>query len=164
LSFEPIWHPAGVGRQEPCKIDSHPAYERMLARLPSGMRASFTMAQLAMLAEASRPPSLRHCVDYRVSLPFFGARYYLTIFFGKERRSRNRVAFEGQANISQASIAYVVVLWILITFCLVTALVLLYVVKSAMGFDFFDGPSFLHDYAYIRWSATEVANRPSAFL
>ncbi|MBU1210958.1 MAG: hypothetical protein KJ587_06765 [Alphaproteobacteria bacterium] len=164
MSFEPIWLPGGVGREEPCKIESHPAYERMLARLPSEGRASFTTAQLAMLAEASRPPSPRHWIDYRVSLPFFGARYYLTIFFGKERRLLSRILCEGQASVTKASIAYVMALWVLMTTGLVAALVFLYVVKSAIGIDFFDGPSFLHGYAYVRWSAIDVGNRLLAFL
>lgn len=159
MSFEPIWSPRGDVPREPCTIESHPAFERMLAKLPVEARGSFSPAQLAILAEASRPPPPRHWIDYRVSLPFFGARFYLTIFFGKERRQLGRIRSEGQESLTKASIFYVLVLWILISIGMIACLVSLYAVKSALGIDLFEGPSFLHEYLFIRWSGIDVVRR-----
>lgn len=41
-----------------------------------------------------KPWTNNHAVNVRLSLPFFGGRYYLTVVGGKERRSRQRLAFE----------------------------------------------------------------------
>ena len=37
-------------------------------------------------------------VNIRVTLPFLGGRYYFTLMSGKERRSKERLALERQAN------------------------------------------------------------------
>lgn len=41
-----------------------------------------------------KPWSNNHAVNLRLSVPFFGGRYYLTVVGGRERRSRQRLAFE----------------------------------------------------------------------
>lgn len=37
-------------------------------------------------------------VNIRVTIPFLGGRYYFTLLSGKERRSKERLALERQAN------------------------------------------------------------------
>jgi hypothetical protein len=65
-----------------------PALQRVLWRLPEGLRASFTPAQLAALDKAldANNPT-RHSINLRLTL--FG-RAYLVLLAGPERRDRAR--------------------------------------------------------------------------
>ncbi|MBU2582585.1 MAG: hypothetical protein KJ622_12785 [Alphaproteobacteria bacterium] len=144
MGFEPVWTLRAEGRRKLPKIDVHPAFERMLCRMPAAARSTFTLHQLALLAKITKPPPSLHWIDYRVSLPFFGNRYYLTVLFGKERRLLKRVKSEGQASLLKSSIVYVAVLWFLISVCLISSLGGLYLVKSVLGVDVFNGPSLVH--------------------
>lgn len=149
MGFQPVWASlTGSGRRLPT-IDVHPAFERMVSRMPAASRATFTPEQMAVLSQISKPPPTRHWIDYRVSLPFFGGRYYLTLLFGKERRLLSRIKSEGQASVTKTSIVYVAILWFLITIGLISGILFLYLVKSAFGLDLFSGPSVLHDFAHI---------------
>lgn len=79
----------------------HPAFERLLKRLPEEHRRALTDEQLRALALASTPPPSNHSIEYRVSVPFFGRRYYLTVFAGREQRSLARLVAEGQLPVMQ---------------------------------------------------------------
>lgn len=150
MGFEPVWMSSADAAKQPPKIETHAVFDRLLHEIPNDVLASFTTEQLAVLAKATKPPTTRHFIDYRVSVPFIGGRYYLTLFFGKERRGLSRIRSEGQASLTKASILYVAILWIVFSVGLLASLVLIYVIKSAMGIDLFYGPSFLHDFAFIR--------------
>jgi len=65
-----------------------PALQRVLRRLPEGLRASLTPAQLAALDKAldANNPT-RHTINLRLTL--FG-RAYLVLLAGPERRNRAR--------------------------------------------------------------------------
>ena len=152
MGFEPVWTSTGQQHQQPPNIERHPTFERMLCKMSTEARSSFSIDQLALLSKITKPPPPLHWIDYRVSLPFFGGRYYLTFLFGKERRVLSRIKSEGQASLTKTSIVYVAVLWLLISISLLASLVLLYVIKSAVGLDLFSGPSVFHDFAYIRFT------------
>lgn len=151
MGFEPVWTACSQQHKKPPDVDVHPTFERMLSRMSLAARSGFTVEQLALLSKVSRPPEPLHWIDYRVSLPFFGRRFYLTFLFGKERRGLSRIKSEGQASVTKTSLIYVAVLWLLISTVLFASLVLVYALKSAIGIDVFDGPSALHDFAFI-WS------------
>ena len=74
----------------------HPAFDRLIANMPVEARRSFSQEQLAALSLASTPKNSPHIIDYRVSIPFFSKRFYLTVLAGRERRSHIRLAAEGQ--------------------------------------------------------------------
>lgn len=146
MSFEPVWTSSSEDRSKLPKIEFHPAFERMLSKMPIAARSSFSMEQLAVLAKVTKPPKTPHLIDYRVSLPFLGGRYYLTVLFGRERRLLDRIKSEGQASVLKSSVVYVAILWFLVSVCLLSALLAMYVLKSAIGVDVFSGPSVVHDY------------------
>lgn len=62
----------------------------ILKRINPEVAATFTPAQRRVLRSllATRGAT-RHMLDMRHTLPVFGKRYYLAIFFGRERRFAN---------------------------------------------------------------------------
>lgn len=74
-----------------------PSSIALLSQIPPEVRATFTTAQIAALALATRTSAARHAIDYRVSVPLlFGHRFYVVVLAGHERRGLARLAAEGQ--------------------------------------------------------------------
>ncbi|HMN39033.1 MAG TPA: hypothetical protein PKD49_15155 [Hyphomicrobium sp.] len=119
-------------------------FERMLARLPPGVRDSLTHQQLDCISDALIPDPPRHAIDYRASIPFFGRRFYVTLLVGRERRSLERLAREAQLRASHTAIVYSILLLLLICGSFLGFVLLGYVLKSVLGVDLTDGPSMLH--------------------
>ena len=90
-----------------------------------------------------RPWSGDHIIDLRASVPLPGGRWYVTVLAGRERRSADRLAQEGQTSWLRRMMVYMLIssalLWLI-----VCAIVLAYIAKSAIGLDLFDGASPLH--------------------
>lgn len=71
--------------------------EQLLERLPPQVLDSFTPDQRAALWVAANPTSWRrHPIHVRLSFPFFGDHFFLTVVGGMERRSEERVSRESQ--------------------------------------------------------------------
>ena len=71
------------------------AGEGVLRRLPAVIRDSLTAEQQEAIRRAGGEPAWRgHGVNIRLSLPFPGRRFYLTIVGGPERRPPPRRAAE----------------------------------------------------------------------
>lgn len=86
----------------------------------------------------------RHIIDHRASISLFGHRYYIRFLLGPEARSVRRLKDEGQISLTNAVAIILTVAWLALPmFALIIGLGL-YLVKSFLGIDFFDGPSFLH--------------------
>ena len=86
------------------------------------------------------PRAAGSLMSYRVSLamPLLG-RYYVSVVIGREARSRQRVAGEGQTRLSRTIIACVTLLTLAFgLFCG------LYLIKSFSGINVLPGPSPLH--------------------
>lgn len=120
------------------------AYTRMLYRLPAPIRESLTLEQLAAISDALVPDPPSHAIDYRVSVPFFGKRFYITLLAGRERRSLERLAREAQLRAKHIASFYSVALLLLSCIFMIALVLLGYVAKSALNIDLMDGPSFLH--------------------
>lgn len=123
----------------------HPAFDRMMANVPEEITQTFSDQQLVALSLASIPRVSPHVIDYRVSIPFFGKRYYLTVLAGRERRSRARLAREGQLMSGQVARLDATVLGVALAFGLIALAFGLYIVKSALGIDLFEGNSAMHE-------------------
>jgi len=122
-----------------------------MAALPRSAGATFTPEQLAALDVAvarTRPHRATHKLDYRVSLPLLGRRYYVVLLAGKERRSLSRISGDGQNTTWRLSVAYAILMSVIATGGIVAAVVLLYVVKSMVGLDLFEEHSVLHSLFY----------------
>lgn len=139
--FAPQWTGGIVSEQ---KFPSHPAFERLLARMPVQVRATLTTEQLMALSLASVPAIAPHIVDYRVSIPFLGKRFYLTVLAGRERRSLARLAGEGQlpsvklAKLNATTVGYGLAI------ALFAAMIALLLAKLALGIELFEGGADAH--------------------
>lgn len=91
------------------RIDWHPEMLRLMVNIVPDVRSSFSAAQMYALAHALRPVIRRHALEYRVSLPFFGGRFYVAFFAGRERRTRTRLAASGQLDLKVRLIAVAII-------------------------------------------------------
>lgn len=67
--------------------------DALLANLPDSVIESFTAEQRAALWNAAKPISWRkHPINIRITFPFVGGRYFVTIVGGFERRSVDRIS------------------------------------------------------------------------
>ena len=141
----PFWISESAPRTLRPEQISNPAFDRIMERIPVDLRRTFTHDQLIALSRASVVVKSPHMIDYRVSIPFFGKRFYLTVLAGRERRSLARLAAEMQLVSVQISKLNTTVLGILLTAGILAAAIAIYVIKSALGVDLFVGDSAMHD-------------------
>lgn len=67
------------------------ALELLLDRIPPEVADTFTEAQRAALWTAIKPATWRrHPINIRLSFPFVGHRYFVTVVGGVEKRSAER--------------------------------------------------------------------------
>lgn len=135
--YAPVWSgPLGTAHaQASHSPTNHPAFERLLKRLPEEHRRAFTDEQLQALALASIPPPPNHGIEYRVSLPFFGKRFYVTLFVGRERRARSRLVAEGQLPVSQIVKPDPVAWTLILALTSFGALLALFIAKAMFGVE-----------------------------
>lgn len=110
-----------------------------LRRLSPELLDSFTPAQRAAVIAALVPPPGSHSIDLRTSIPLFGGRYYLTVLAGRERRSLDRLAREGQLDLKRVVCAYAA-LSALVAAPIVMLLVVSLAFTTLAGLDALDPP------------------------
>lgn len=104
----------------------------LLKRLPEELRESFSQEQLSALKIAFGARKWgQHPVDIRGTLKVWSWRYYFVILIGRNKRELSRA--------EQKTAAFVQALFLLIFLTLSTllGLLVLYLIKSAMGIDIF---------------------------
>lgn len=148
--YAPIWSSRCQALSPEDQISYHPDFVRILDQIPASQRGFFTVDQLAFLSRATRRPPAHHIVDYRASLPFFGRRFYLTIFFGRERRNLARLLAEGQLAIRKIHLIYSLAAVVIASATAVIAIIGLYLLKCMLGFDLIEGHSVLHEFVFGR--------------
>ncbi len=148
ISIKPVWETTGGRDPRGVGIETHPAYLRMIAAMPPFISSSFTHEQLRWMALTSTPTPSAHMVAYRASIRILFKRYYLTVFFGEESRSQQRLRSEGQLSFYRRLLAYYLALSCVAAAILFGGLLVLYVIKSIVGIDLIEGHSFLHGFFY----------------
>lgn len=119
---------------------------RFLGRLPPEVRGSLSAHQLRSIVRALDDiPTTSHLIDLRASVPLVWRRYYVRLMVGRERRSRARLAAEGQLAVLP-SLAVLGLLASVLIATLIGFAVLAYLLKSALGINLFAQPSALHTY------------------
>lgn len=117
--------------------------------IPEDILSSLTTDQKARLNESIKEQALAdHALKYQASSSLFGRKFYLAFFFGKERRSDERVGKDDQ----KKPFHMVAFFALMIAICfvglffggLMLAVVGAYLFKSAVGIDLFEEHSFLH--------------------
>jgi hypothetical protein len=147
-SYDPVWTGTAGAPAPASRIDYHSDFVRLLNRIPRAAWQSFSIEQLELLSRASVPVRSKHLIDYRVSIPFFGKRFYLTVLFGRERRDYARLIAEGQLTFSRIYMAYYSLAMGIAAVVAVVSIVVLYLIKCTFGIDLIDGTSVFHDYVY----------------
>lgn len=99
---------------------------RALHKMPKMMRESFSAVQLEALEGALGQQNRIHKIDYRVSLPWFGRRAYITLLAGEERRSLARLQDEGQIAICRVAMTYGIAMTVILGLMLVSGYVFFY--------------------------------------
>ncbi|MBF6624568.1 MAG: 3-phosphoshikimate 1-carboxyvinyltransferase [Pseudomonas stutzeri] len=105
-------------------------------RLPEELRESFSDEQLQGLRSALATRSwARHKVDLRGTFNLWRTQYYFVVVAGRNKRSLSRA----QQKLSLAAKAGAITVFLF--FSVLLGLVLLYVLKSALGIDLLPGHS-----------------------
>ena len=118
------------------KISEQPAIIKLLSRMPEDVANSFTDEQLTHLLTAVGSRGWgKHKVDFRgtFKLPFYQWRYYYVLLAGRNYRELSRQ----ERRMSLAITAIISSLFIM--FSATLGLLVLYLVKSALGIDLFPG-------------------------
>ena len=125
--------------QHNLQIKEEPSVRKLLSRMPSGVADSFSDDQLMHLKVAlgSRQWG-RHKIDFRgtFSFPFVSSRFYYVFLMGKNHRDLSR----SEKVISALTLSLFTSLLILL--CVMFGILVLYLVKSALGIDLIQGFSF----------------------
>jgi len=121
--------------KENLKRDS--SLKKLLERMPLEVQDSFTEEQLANLKIAVSARSWgKHAIDFRSTVKFFSYRYYYVFVAGRNLRELSRT----EKRISLFFQTFV--LTVFLSFCAVLGILVLYLVKSALGIDIFPNFSF----------------------
>lgn len=119
------------------KLKSDPAVRSLLNRMPNDVQDSFTEEQLAHLKVAIGARQWgKHAVDCRGVIKFFKYRYYYVVLAGRNRRELSNK----EKKIAAVSQAITVSLFSFIVSSIL--LLVVYLVKSALGIDIFSNYSF----------------------
>lgn len=118
-------------------LQQDPAISSLLERMPKRIQTTFTDEQLAHLKIAIGARQWgNHAVDCRGVVKLFKYRYYFVFLAGRNRRELSKKE-QKIASFTQAFI-----LSIAVTFIILFTLLVLYLIKSALGIDIFAGYSF----------------------
>ena len=118
-------------------LQQDPAIRSLLERMPKNIQSTFTDEQLAHLKIAIGARQWgNHTVDCRGVVKFFKYRYYYVLLAGRNRRELS-IKEQKIASFTQA-----LILSSAVTFIILFVLLVLYLLKSALGIDIFSGYSF----------------------
>ena len=116
----------------------------ILQRMPDEVARSFSLEQLRGLKSAIATRQWgQHPIDVRGSVPLIRHRYYFALVCGRNRREMT--AEEKAVDNLFALIVFAAFL----CFCMVSGLVTLYLIKSALGIDLFS------DYSFGLWTCVQ---------
>lgn len=113
-------------------MQNDPFIDGLKDRLPDDLKESFTQEQLSALKIAFGARKWgQHPVDLRGTLKFWRWRYYFVFLAGRNKRDLSR----REQDLSRIATAFAVASFLL--FATLVGLVVLYLVKSALGIDIF---------------------------
>lgn len=118
--------------------ERHPVYEsqaieRLLSKMSPETAASFSEAQLIAINKALGGRSwARHKVDVRGTINIWRSSIYFVVLAGRNRRELSRL----EQQISRATLAMMFALFV--TFSTLFGLLVLYLIKSALGINLFE--------------------------
>ena len=118
-------------------IHTDPIITKLLDKVPADMRGSFSDEQLLALKVALGGRTWgAHAVDARWTLKWWRWQYYFVVLAGRNRR----VLTDREVRIQRLAMA--TTLAVFITFSALVGILVLYLIKSALGIDLIPGFSF----------------------
>ena len=115
-------------------IHQDPVITRLLEKMPKKVASSFNEEQLSHLRNAIGAREWgKHKLDVRGTVKFFKWRYYYVILAGRNRRSLS----EKEVRVARVRTASIIAIFI--TFAVLLGLIIIYLVKSALGINLIDG-------------------------
>ena len=118
-------------------IEEDPAIVNLLERMPRSVQTSFSEEQLSHLRNAvSSRQWGHHSIDLRGTMTWFKYRYYYVILAGKNHRNMSRAELRASRFVNALLLA------VFFTFSAMVGILLLYLLKSALGVDLFTDYSF----------------------
>jgi hypothetical protein len=118
-------------------IQSDPVIVKLLDKVPADMRASFSDEQLLALKVAVGGRSWgAHAVDLRWTLKWWRWQYYFVFLAGRNKR----VLSARERQVQRLSMAIVLTVFLLVSAAV--GILVLYLIKSALGIDLIPGFSF----------------------
>jgi hypothetical protein len=121
----------------PLSARDDPFVAELLAKLPPGSGASFSDQQLVALKAALAGRSWgAHALDLRWTVSFWRRHYYFVFLTGRNRRMLTRAEEDLARNVRALALAGFLV------FSTLCGILVLYLIKSALGIDIIPGFSF----------------------
>ena len=115
-------------------IHQDPVITRLLEKMPKKVASSFNEEQLSHLRNAIGAREWgKHKLDVRGTVKFFKWRYYYVILAGRNRRSLS----EKEVRVARVLTASIIAAFI--TFAVLLGLIVIYLIKSALGINLIDG-------------------------
>ena len=115
-------------------IHQDPVITRLLEKMPKKVANSFDEEQLSHLRNAIGAREWgKHKVDVRGTVKFFKWRYYYVILAGRNRRSLS------EKEVKMARLVTASIIATFITFAVLLGLIVIYLIKSALGINLIDG-------------------------
>ena len=115
-------------------IHQDPVITRLLEKMPKKVASSFNEEQLSHLRNAIGAREWgKHKVDIRGTVKFFKWRYYYVILAGRNRRSLS------EKEVKMARLVTASIVATFITFAVLLGLIVIYLIKSALGINLIDG-------------------------
>ncbi|MBL0709555.1 MAG: 3-phosphoshikimate 1-carboxyvinyltransferase [Colwellia sp.] len=116
------------------KISNQPVIKKLLSKMPEAVAKSFNDEQLTHLLTAVGSRSWgKHKIDFRgtFKLPFYHWRFYYVFLVGKNYRELTRQEKR------MSFLITTVISTLFLMFSIVLGLLIIYLVKSALGIDLF---------------------------
>lgn len=121
----------------PHSILQDPVVSKLLEKVPVDMRGSFSTEQLVALKVALGGRTWgTHSVDLRWTMKWWRWQYYFVVLAGRNRRALS----DRQRRVQRVAMA--IVLLVFLSFSVSVGLLVIYLLKSALGVDVFPGFSF----------------------
>lgn len=120
------------------------AEHRLFLGIPDAVKSRLTEQEMLSLLRAVKPVPTSNGLALRASFRFFAERYYVAWFFGRDCRSIERLRAEGQLDAIPVGISFFILLGVIAAYGLFPIACMLYLFKSALGINIFDGPSPFH--------------------
>lgn len=112
--------------------------QHVMSRIDQNVFKTLNLVQLEAIRSAisANAPYKKHPIDIRITIPFFFMKFYLVVLIGKDRRLATRDKEKSRIENTKA-LSWLVSAYIGASLLIPLLILVLYLVKSALGIDIF---------------------------